>query len=501
MTKDLKEAPLKILFISSEVTPFSRTSEVGDVAGSLTKALRVCGHEVRLVTPQYRTIRERRFGIRDVTRLSSLQIEIGEHSVECAVKSGFVTGSKVQVYFINNQQLYTKPISDEDCVNNNNKQSNCPSAYALLNHTALQLMIMLNWIPDIIHCNGWQTAITPYLLKYDPRYKDVYNQTRTTLHIHNIENQGLFTIDTASEIGVDQKLIKPDNPLYCGNNLSFLKAGLSTSDLIIAANPSVNIEINSPDFSPECGIAQVITNRKNNFYNIFNGIDPAIWNPSTDKNISKKYTIEEIEDSKAVNKETLLEKTGLPVEPDIPLIGVIADLIDEDDFNKLVEIEADLFSLPAAFLFLCTGESICKPIIQSFKEKYPEKVVYILARDKKQEHELIAGSDILLMPSCCVLSRYYRMYSLTYGTVPVAKSIDNESETVVDCTQDSEGGNGFTFIEKDKDGMLKTLRQALDYYKDKPAWYKLCCRGMSADFSWNGVGEKVVELYKEVLSI
>jgi len=452
-----------------------------------------------MVTPRYRTIRERRFGLRDVARLRSLNINVGDQSIECAVKSGFVTGSKVQVYFLDNQNLYPKPIPDADC-EDDEKKTTYHLTFSLLDHAALQLMMLLNWIPDIIHCNGWQTALLPYLMRCCNNYREIFAQTRTIVHLHNLRNQGLFSTDLAAEIGIEQiEGNENSQPLLeSGSKISFLKGGLNTTDLILTLNSSLLSEICSTETSIDPDLMQAINNRRDELYSFQSGIDVEKWNPSQDTHIFAQYTEEEFVEGKRANREALLKDLDLPVEPAVPVIVINDSLVTDEGFKLLKDAEEELMKFPAKFIFFGVKDAAREKLLKSWMKKHKPKVFLVPSTDEKSEHRLLAGADMILIPSSIETSWLYQMYSLIYGTVPVVLNVSNSFDSVVDYTADDVNGNGFTFNGLDIKKMIKALKKALTVYRNDAKWEELCRRGMRNDFGWTGVGAKVAELYREI---
>ncbi len=488
---------MKILFLSSEVAPFSCTGETGDIACSLSKALKGLGHEVRLVTPCYRTIRERRFGLRDVARLRSLQIDIGDKVFECSVKSGFVVGSKVQVYFLENPGFFEKPKSETDC-HNEGIGSDCHLAFALLNHGALQLTLLLNWIPDIIHCNGWQTALAPYLLKRCKHYCGSFEQTRIVVNLHDIENQGLFPPELASEIGFSQEEIMDDAPLMYNNSISFLKAGLSMADMIISSNSQIASKTGPVDI-PHWDLAQVINNRDDEIYSIKNGVDLETWDPSSDRKIAQQFNIETVSEGKAINKADLQTRLSLPERHDLPVIAILTRFIDDKDINLLEEIEKDIFALPAQFVISGALKPSWKNIINPWMDKYPDRISVNPKDNEALEHQIAAGADLFLFFSHGESLEAYIAGIMKYGALPVITKDITMDDIVVDRILHNPNG-GEAIPGFDGPDLLRTIKRIIDLYNDEAGWSELRSQLMQFDFSWSGVAEKYIELYQDVLS-
>ncbi len=493
---------MKVLFLSSEIAPFSRTGGLGDVAGSLPKALKLLGHEVRVVTPCYRTVKERKYGLRDVARLKDLPIQIADKTIECSVKSGFIPGSKVQTYFIyepnlyHRKGLYTDSKTGEDFPDNYFR-------FAFFNHVALQLMADLNWIPDIIHCNDWQSSLTPYLIRRNEFYKDIFESTRTILHLHNVGYQGLFPPEFAEEIGIDPKEVKPGGLFEFYEKLSFLKGGVATADILVTVSPTYAEEICS-DEQVGGGLIGLYEERKTMLYGVLNGVNMDVWNPRYDEHVVAKYPIDEEDEQvttqqgKAENKADLQEQLELPIEPDIPIVAMITRLTEQKGLDLLEQVADKLLSLPIQLVFLGVGEKRYEEMITKWAEQYPRHVSTTIKFDNKLSHKIESGADIYLMPSRYEPCGLNQMYSLIYGTVPVVRKTGGLTDSVEQYTTGS--GNGFVFEEYDGDEMLKALQKAIDLYHQKPEWDALQLRGMSTDFSLERSANRFQELYKVALS-
>ncbi|MFH0766299.1 MAG: glycogen/starch synthase, partial [Calditrichota bacterium] len=278
---------MKILFLSSEITPFSCTGGLGDVAGALPKALKALGCEVRMVTPHYRIIRDRRYGLRDISRLRTLQFCLGSRVYNCAAKSGFLPGAKVQVYFIvaddlyNREGLYVDPQTGRDWPDNHIR-------FGLLSQASLQLMAHLQWMPDIIHCNDWQTALTVYLARRHSDYREELKHARLILQVHNLAFQGLFPLASAKDLGFCEDDILPGGIAEYYGQASLLKAGLYLADQIITVSPTYAREILESRESG-CGLEGVLNQRREHVAGILNGVDEDHWNPAQDMRIANTY--------------------------------------------------------------------------------------------------------------------------------------------------------------------------------------------------------------------
>lgn len=453
---------------------------------------------MRVITPRYRSIRERKFGLREVARLRCLPICIGDREYECAVKSGFIPGSKVQVYFIENSDFferngyYTNPDTDSDWHDNHLR-------FAFLNHTSLQLMQHLQWFPDIIHCNDWQTALVPYLLNTDDQYKADFSGTRTLIHLHNVGYLGLFPLETATELNIREDDYQPGKPFDYFGRLSFLKAGISMADIIVTVSPTYAREIQSSD-DLSSGLNGLFASREKSLFGILNGVDTQVWNPSSDKSITKKFEIHDVVQSKKLNKTALQKRLKLPVDSDIPIVGLIARMVDQKGFDLLSTAEKQLMSLPAQYVFLGVGEERYEDMLRRWMKEYPGKVSATFEFNDDLAHQIEAGADMYLMPSKYEPCGLNQMYSLLYGTVPIVRSTGGLADTVIDYNENNNKGNGFAFKPYTGEALMDALQCALELYRNRSEWQIVQQRGMEADFSWESSAQKLFELYQEALA-
>ena len=279
---------LNIAFISSEVAPFAKTGGLADVAGALPKALKSLDHDVRVILPKYRMVRDRQYNIHEVTRLKEVEIPMGKKKYAVSFKSAFLPDSRVQGYFMeydpffDRDSLYIDPATGKDWADN-------PERFALLCRATLIAFKILGWQPDIIHCNDWQTALIPYLLKSEYAQDPFFQKTRTILSVHNLGYQGNFDPEMAEAIGLPKKHFQPMSPFEFYGKFSFLKTGLIYADIISTVSENYAKEIQSgPEFG--AGMEGILQSRTKDIFGILNGSDVEVWNPETDKLIPMNFS-------------------------------------------------------------------------------------------------------------------------------------------------------------------------------------------------------------------
>mgnify|MGYP003582233202 CR=1 FL=1 len=486
-----------VLFVSSEVYPYSKTGGLADISNSLPQALNSIGNEVRILTPKYGQLDERRLQIHEIKRMKDLSIEFNKKKHKFSIKSSFIHGknTKAQIYllenndFFKNKGIYQNIRTKKDFPNNDER-------YMFFCKTVLDVLEVLHWKPDIIHCNDWQTGLIPAYIK--TLYKDhpLISDIKTIFTIHNLAYQGNFAKSSFNKTGLPSEAFSDETGMLNGK-FSFLKAGLAYADKISTVSEKYALEIRT-DKNYSCGMEKLLTKRKNDLVGILNGIDYNVWNPNFDKLIPYRYTNQEIP-LKYENKRELLNKYKFEYSEDIPLIGMITRLVDQKGFDLIVESFDELMNENIQMIILGAGEEKYQKFLLKMKKKYPKKLIVHIGYDEELAHMIEAGSDIFLMPSKYEPCGLNQMYSLMYGTVPVVRNTGGLSDTVNDYKK--KDGNGFLFENYDSKDKMKAIKLALKIYlTDKNKWYDLIRNGMSHDFSWKASAKKYTALYKNIVA-
>lgn len=491
---------LKILFVSSEVFPFVKTGGLADVSSALPKMLSELGHEVRIVVPKYGAVDDRKFKIHEIVRLKDLQMKIGEKEVVFSLKSCFLPGPRVrvQIYFLDNQEyfgsrngLYVDPITGKDYPDNDER-------FILLNRAVMELIIKLGWIPDVIHCNDWQTGLIPAYIKTIYKDQEGFDQFKTLFTIHNISYQGQFDKGTFEKTGLPTELNSNSKGILLNGKVNFLKSGLMFADVINTVSETYAKEITTKTEFSE-GLKDTLSKRKDSLFGIVNGIDTNIWNPEKDKQIAKNYSIKNIE-NKIENKKELADRFGFKYDEKIPIIGMISRLYDSKGFDIVQKAFPDLMKLNCQVVLLGTGDKKYHTFFEKMASKYSQKFACYLGFNDELAHLIEAGADMFLMPSKFEPCGLNQMYSLVYGTVPIVKETGGLADTVIRFDEKTEEGNGFVFKKHDATDMMKEIKRAMKIFEDKKTWLKIMKAGMKSDFSWEVSARKYIDLYKTILS-
>jgi starch synthase len=490
---------LKILFVTSEVVPFIKTGGLADVSSALPQMLSEMGHEVRIVVPKYGAVDDRKFKIHEVVRLKDLKINIDQKEVIFSLKSCFLPGPKVrvQIYFLDNHEyfgsrnsLYIDPRTGKDYPDNDER-------FILLNRSVFELISKLGWVPDIIHCNDWQTGLIPAYLKTVYNNDPLFTKFKTVFTIHNLAYHGEFPKSTFSKTELPEDL-NSEKGLLLNGKVNFLKTGLMFADVINTVSETYANEIRT-DSKLSAGLKSVLSKRKNDLYGILNGIDVRVWNPEKDKHLPKKYSAKNLE-VKAVNKKELAEKFGFKYDENIPIISFISRLYDEKGIDLINKIFPKLMNLDIQMVLLGTGDKKYHTFFEKMSHTYKDKFACYLGFNDELAHLIEGGADIFLMPSRYEPCGLNQMYSLAYGTVPLVRETGGLADTVEKFNEKTGEGNGFVFKKYDGNELLKELNRALKLFKDKKTWMKIMKNGMKADFSWHSSSKKYIDLYKTTLN-
>ncbi|MCX7984017.1 MAG: glycogen synthase GlgA [Bacteroidetes bacterium] len=488
--------PLNVLFVTSEVEPFSKTGGLADVSSALPKAIKDLGHEIRIITPRYRFISERKFKLHDIIRLREIPIPVGSTMYIGHVKSSFICNlkEKVQVYFLDNQEyfgrdgIYQSPTTKKDYKDNDER-------FTFFARGVLETLKHLGWAPDIIHCNDWQTALIPAYLKTIYKTDTFFENTKTIFTIHNMAYQGIFPYESFVKTNLPKELFSPQGVEAYGN-FNFLKTGIVFADAITTVSEKYAEEICTND-EIGAGLSNLLSSRKSTLYGIVNGIDDNIWNPATDDFIYRKYDVKSIE-AKYDNKKALINKLGLDNSKEIPLIGTIGRMVELKGYDLLVSVLEEILKLDVLMVILSSGDKDLEKKFEALQKKHPKKFNLIIGYNEEMAHLIEAGCDMFLMPSKFEPCGLNQMYSMRYGTVPIVHATGGLDDTVEDY-QGNGKGTGFKFYKYDPKELLKTIQRALKVYQQPEEWKKIMRNGMLLDFSWKNSARKYLNLYKEVL--
>lgn len=483
---------MKILVAASEVVPFAKTGGLADVVGSLPKFFLALGHDTRVILPKYKIIDEKKLNLKKVTEVS---VQIKNTEKIGSIYKAFLQDTKVIVYFIDNDEYYNRDSLYIDKNTNHDYEDNA-ERFIFFSRAILEFIKKIDWQPDCIHCNDWQTGLIPVYLKTIYKDDPFYKPIATAFTIHNLAYQGIFPKDCLDVAGISFDLFTPDKLEFWGN-VNFMKAGLVYSDVLNTVSERYSLEIQTADEFGR-GLEGVLRYKRDSLYGIINGVDYDEWNPEKDEFIASKYDLSNIR-KKMKNKSALVEENGLPFVKNVPLIGLISRLDDQKGFDILTEVIDEIMNLELQFVLLGTGDKKYHENFIKIKEKYQQKVGINLKFDNRVAHLIYAGSDYFLMPSKFEPCGLGQLISFRYGTIPIVRATGGLYDTVEDFDVLTSKGTGIVFTEYSGRALLGSIRRALDIYNNKKAYAKLIINAMIQDFSWENSARKYITLFQKAI--
>ncbi|MDD5362556.1 MAG: glycogen/starch synthase [Ignavibacteria bacterium] len=477
---------MKVCFITSECAPFVKTGGLADVSGSLPEALTSNGVNVKVFLPLYDVVDTKKFGIVKLVDFPPAFVEIGDEKREFCIHS-YKKNENLEFHFVDCPYYFGRGI-----VYTNDKDEN--ERFIMFQHAVLKSLQYLQWQPDILHCNDWQSSYIPAMLKLQYSWDKLFENSKTILSIHNIGYQGIFEPDTVRKAGFGDSCFVLGGPFEFNGNANFLKTGIFYSDVVSTVSPKYAEEITTSEFGS--GLDGVLRARKDNIRGILNGIDTIEWNPLTDKLIPKNYSYKNPEDKK-YNKEKLLQKAGFDDETDIPLYGIVTRLAWQKGIELIIELCEKTKSENFRLIVLGSGEKEYEEKLTALSIENPGKIKVFLGYNNEFAHLITAGSDFFFMPSRYEPCGLNQMYSLNYGTVPIVREVGGLADTVTDISNEKEG-NGITFRDFVYEEFEQAFHRSRKLFEDTKQMEKVIQRGMKNDFSWEKSAGEYLRLYESL---
>lgn len=483
-----KMAKLKVLFATSEAAPLIKTGGLGDVSGALPAALRAIGVDVRVLLPGYRQV------IAQLAQHKVVAVFDNLPGFPSARLLSAVTTNDVPLFVLDCPSSYQREGGPYQDAKGSDWADN-PLRFGLLSKIAAVLgsgASPLAWHPDLMHCNDWQTGLTPAYLRF------AQGAVPSVFTIHNMAFQGNFAPAMLQELHLPPSCFSIDGVEFYGH-MSFLKAGLFYADHITTVSPSYAKEIRQAELG--FGMQGLLAKRSGDLTGILNGIDTVEWNPATDKYLAKKFSAARMT-GKAVDKGFLQNRLGLDAAPDVPLLGVISRFTHQKGLDLLLEIAPRLVGLPAQLAMLGSGEAQMQQAALNLAQRYPGKIGVNIGFSEELSHQIEAGADIFIMPSRFEPCGLNQLYSQCYGTPPVVHATGGLADSVVDCTAETlkdGSASGFVFKSMTAEDLFATTRRAVNLYHDQRKWNILRKNCMAKDSSWKASAEAYRAVYFRVL--
>lgn len=471
---------MKVLYAASEALPFMTSGGLGDVAGSLPQALRKRLIGCRVVMPMYDTIKQE---LKDQMKfITHISVPVAWRRQYCGIFEAKYNG--VIYYLIDNQYYFKR-----DTIYGHYDDA---ERFAFFSRAILEIIPYIDFKPDIIHCNDWQTALTP--VYYSAMYANSpgYENIKTVFTIHNIQYQGIYGRELLEDVlGIPAD---KESLLEYDGCINFMKGAIECSDRVTTVSQSYADEILDPWYSH--GLDSILGERRYKLSGILNGIDTDNYNPETDPNIIANYSAEDFS-GKKINKEELQKLMGLPVNPNVPIVGMVTRLVSHKGLDLVKGILDELLSkAEMQIVILGSGDYEYESYFRWIADKYPDKVGLRIGFVPELARKIYAGADMFLMPSKSEPCGLSQMVALRYGTIPIVRETGGLRDSITDCGDGM--GNGFTFKSYNAHDMLDAIYRALTLYYNGD-WNGLVKRSFDCDFSWGRSANAYIRLYKELL--
>ncbi len=460
----------KIAFCASEIFPFAKTGGLADVAGALPKALAKKGFKIKVLMPLYKNIKPQKmyngYGISEAEGIDFVFI-------------------KDDYYFFRDNLYVTK---DGDYPDNLER-------FNFFSKQILNILKKINFSPDIIHCNDWQTSLVSVYLKTIYNDDRFFKNTRSILTIHNLNYQGIFDKEKFLLLGLPWNYFDV-NWLEFYGKINILKGGIIFSDIVNTVSPTYAEKIQIKKYG--CGLDGVLRIKKDKLLGILNGIDYDVWNPETDAHIYKKYSAKNIVKNKAANKLKLQEKLGFSVNKDVMLIGMVSRLVEQKGLKLIIKA---LNYILDKYQLIILGEGECgyKEVLKEKEKEFKNSFNLTIGIDEPLAHKIYAASDVFLIPSKFEPCGLSQMISYKYGTIPLT----HHAGGLVDSVEDiSKGGGGIVFKNYNVQDLISALDRANKLFADKNHWNRVVNRVINYDFSWGRASDEYInKAYRKFLRV
>jgi starch synthase len=472
---------MNILFASSEVYPLIKTGGLADVSGALPKALADLGENPRIMLPAYPEVLARSPKPRPVATTHHYGHEI--HLLESVLPD-----SNVPVYLVDCAAAFARQGNPYVADDGHDWPDNA-WRFALFCQVVVDVALNrvgFDWPVDVVHCNDWQSGLVPPLLsRFDVAPPSIFT-------IHNLAYRGLFPAQAFFDLGLPAALWSADG-LEFYDMLSFIKGGLAFAERVNTVSPTYAREITTAEFG--YGLEGLLQSRADRLSGILNGIDTAVWDPSSDTLIARNYDINSL-DQRAFNKQALQTRFGMPREPRKLMLGLISRLVNQKGLDLILEAMPRLLELPVQMVFLGSGEAWYEHALTDLARRFPGSVGVEIGYDEALSHQIEAACDVYLMPSLFEPCGLNQLYSLRYGALPLVTAVGGLADSVVDAAQPQ--GNGFVMQQPTVIDFIACVERALDAWQDEHFWRGLQVNAMSADHSWHDRAVEYRELYRQV---
>lgn len=481
---------MKILFASSEAHPLVKTGGLADVSGALPKALHDLKQDVRLVLPAYQTLLSRAGRLTEVASLRLIGADLPVRVLE-----GTLPDTRIPVWLIDAPRCFDRPGNPYTGPDGNDWPDNA-QRFASFARAIVELAMDragLDWRPDLVHCNDWQTGLVPALLTLER------DRPATLFTVHNLAYQGLFDWNSFQALQLPYAWWSMYALEFHGQ-LSFIKGGLTFADRLTTVSPTYAEEIRTPAYGS--GLEGLLQHRAAHLSGILNGVDYRLWDPATDPMLEQHFSRRSLK-GKAANKQALQDAFGLPQAPRLPLFAHVGRLVEQKGIDLVLSLLPELVQRPLQLVMLGSGQRYLETALSDAQALHPDRFGLRIGYDEALAHRIEAGADAFLMPSRFEPCGLNQLYSLRYGTLPIVRRTGGLADTVVDATPahlDAGTATGFVFEAATPEALLGAIDRALALYAQTSAWNRAVKAAMDQDYSWQRSAQAYLKLYREAIA-
>lgn len=479
----------KILFATSEAVPFIKTGGLADVAGSLPGYFDKKEYDVRIILPKYACMEEKWKG--KLKQISKFYVKLGWRQQYVGILETVYKG--IHYYFVDNEFYFAGP-------NPYGPVHEDVEKFAYFSKAVVEALPKLDFVPDIVHCHDWQTALVPVYMNTLYSDKEFYKNIKTVFSIHNILFQGRWRLNSVKDAtGLPEYLFTSEFLEGYGES-NYMKGGIAFADAVTTVSKSYAMEIMTPEGG--AGLDGILRKYSYKLFGIVNGLDYEVFNPGKDTYLAYNYDKDNRAVQKGKQKIALQKQLGLPEDKDVFMLGMVSRMSDQKGFDLVAYVLEEILSQEnLQIVVLGTGEEKYQNMFRYFSERYPEKLSANIGYSEELAHQIYASCDGFLMPSLSEPCGLCQLISLRYGTVPIVRETGGLRDTVEPYNKYLGTGTGFSFANYNAQEMKEVLLTAMDlFYNQKEEWDKLAVRGMEADFSWKSSEVEYRELYKMLLN-
>jgi starch synthase len=480
---------MRVLLVSSELHPYSKSGGLADMVGALAKTLAAEEHQVGVVTPLYRGIRQKFPDIRPYDWV--LDLPLGATRVQGSVWIA-EPAPNLTLYFIDQPaffdraSLYTEKGAD---------YPDNAERFTFFAKAAVNLARYLPWKPELIHIHDWQAGLVPLFVRDQAQQDGWTGAPRTCLTIHNLAYQGVFPASAYALTNLPATYFTPAGVEFYGV-MNCLKAGLEFSDVLTTVSPRYAREITTEQYG--CGLDGVLRRRQSALVGILNGVDYDEWNTTSNPYLPSAYSVEDLT-GKIADKLALQRELGLREDESVPLFATVTRLVDQKGVDIQLGALNEMLAANMQFVLLGSGAPAYENAYADLQRRFPEKVAVKIGFDQALSHRIEAAADFFLMPSRFEPCGLNQMYSQRYGTIPIVRRTGGLDDSVTDITDCEERADGIKFSEYSARALAKAIRKALVLFSDEELLAHYRSNAMLADFSWERTAGEYVRVYEEAL--